>query len=187
MARGLAVRTRPGDRRRRRLDRASGRPAHPGRCSDALELPPDALDESYGVLAEFGNMSSPTVLFILDRMRHDVGKLPCVMLAFGPGLTIEGALLLLGKAQRIAPSEAYELSGFVATKQPYFIALSRYADRIVSNRSRNMTESRSIQLAKRRTRERATRWRQISHVRVTRSVQSCRCVIDKPATVIQPV
>ena len=35
-------------------------------------------------------MSSPTVLFILDRMRHALTKLPCVMLAFGPGLTIEG-------------------------------------------------------------------------------------------------
>ena len=80
------------------IDDVGGWIVHPGgphilaACSDALELPTDALVESYGVLAEFGNMSSPTVLFILDRMRHDVGKLPCVMLAFGPGLTIEGAL-----------------------------------------------------------------------------------------------
>lgn len=80
------------------LDEIRGWIVHPGgphilaACSDALELPPDALDESYEVLAEFGNMSSPTVLFILDRMRQALTKLPCVMLAFGPGLTIEAAL-----------------------------------------------------------------------------------------------
>ena len=71
---------------------------HPGgphilaACADALELPPHALDDSYAVLAEYGNMSSPTVLFILERMRQSAARLPCVMLAFGPGLTIEGAL-----------------------------------------------------------------------------------------------
>ena len=80
------------------IDEIQGWIIHPGgpqilaACVDALELEPDALDESYGVLAEYGNMSSPTVLFILDLMRHEMQKLPCVMLAFGPGLTIEGAL-----------------------------------------------------------------------------------------------
>jgi predicted naringenin-chalcone synthase len=71
---------------------------HPGgphilsACRDVLELGPAALEESHAVLAEYGNMSSPTVFFILDLLRHDPEKLPCVMLAFGPGLTIEGAL-----------------------------------------------------------------------------------------------
>ena len=80
------------------IDDIGGWIVHPGgpqilaACSEALELLPDALAESYAVLAEFGNMSSPTVLFILDRMRRAAGKLPCVMLAFGPGMTIEGAL-----------------------------------------------------------------------------------------------
>jgi len=80
------------------LDEIGGWAIHPGgphilaACSDSLELPPDALDDSYAVLAEYGNMSSPTVLFILERMRKSPDKLPCVMLAFGPGLTIEGAL-----------------------------------------------------------------------------------------------
>lgn len=48
------------------------------------------------VLRDHGNMSSPTVLFVLDELqraqspqRGDLG----VMLAFGPGLTMEGALL----------------------------------------------------------------------------------------------
>ena len=44
------------------------------------------------VLAEFGNMSSPTVLFILDRICRRGGASPCVILAFGPGLSIEAAL-----------------------------------------------------------------------------------------------
>jgi predicted naringenin-chalcone synthase len=72
---------------------------HPGgprilaACAECLGLSHGELDASRGVLAEFGNMSSPTVLFILERLRREAGGLPCVVLAFGPGLTIEGALL----------------------------------------------------------------------------------------------
>jgi predicted naringenin-chalcone synthase len=60
----------------------------------SLELPPSALNISRGILAEHGNMSSPTILFILDRLREQRAPLPCVMLAFGPGLVIEAALLV---------------------------------------------------------------------------------------------
>ncbi|TVQ59766.1 MAG: type III polyketide synthase [Phycisphaerales bacterium] len=72
---------------------------HPGgpRVLDAaarsLGLAPDSLAESHAVLAELGNMSSPTVLFVLDRIARQPGVETCVMLAFGPGLTIEGQLL----------------------------------------------------------------------------------------------
>jgi len=74
---------------------------HPGgpriltACAETLELRPDQIEPSQQVLAEYGNMSSPTVLFILDRLRQSMGEssLPCVVLAFGPGLTIEAALL----------------------------------------------------------------------------------------------
>lgn len=59
----------------------------------ALDLPPDALDASRQVLAAHGNMSSPTVLFILDRLMQAGARHPTVMLAFGPGLVVEGALL----------------------------------------------------------------------------------------------
>ena len=59
----------------------------------ALELPDDALAVSRDVLANHGNMSSPTVLFILDRMRAAGAPLPCVALAFGPGLTVEAVLM----------------------------------------------------------------------------------------------
>jgi predicted naringenin-chalcone synthase len=38
-------------------------------------------------------MSSATILFILDRLRLAESPLPCVALAFGPGLCVEAALL----------------------------------------------------------------------------------------------
>ncbi len=71
---------------------------HPGgprvleAVEEALALPPDALAESRNVLAEHGNMSSPTVLFVLDRLRRSGAPLPCVALGFGPGLAIEATL-----------------------------------------------------------------------------------------------
>ncbi len=71
---------------------------HPGgpKILDAVEatlkLPPRALDDSRAVLRDQGNMSSPTILFILDRLRRRRAPLPCVALAFGPGLAIEAAL-----------------------------------------------------------------------------------------------
>lgn len=73
---------------------------HPGgpRILDAVEqalgLPPEAIADSRAVLAECGNMSSPTVLFILDRLRRRSAALPCVALGFGPGLVIEAALFV---------------------------------------------------------------------------------------------
>lgn len=73
---------------------------HPGgpkilhAVQQALELDRDQLQASQHVLAQFGNMSSPTVLFILNELRRIGAKSPCVMLGFGPGLTIEAALLI---------------------------------------------------------------------------------------------
>jgi predicted naringenin-chalcone synthase len=72
---------------------------HPGgpKILDATEsglgLPSDALTESRGVLADFGNMSSPTVLFIIDRLRKRNAPRPWVLLGFGPGLMAEVALI----------------------------------------------------------------------------------------------
>ena len=71
---------------------------HPGgpkivaAVEESLELPPQALGVSREVLADFGNMSSPTVLFVLDRLRKENAPRPCVALGFGPGLVVEGAL-----------------------------------------------------------------------------------------------
>lgn len=71
---------------------------HPGgpRIVDAarrsLELPEGACHDSLDVLRDHGNMSSPTVLFVLDRLLQRV-RGPVVALAFGPGLCGEGLLL----------------------------------------------------------------------------------------------
>jgi predicted naringenin-chalcone synthase len=72
---------------------------HPGgpriltACADALGLDHSQLAPSQAILATYGNMSSPTVLFILERLRDEGMTPPCVMLAFGPGLTVEAALV----------------------------------------------------------------------------------------------
>jgi predicted naringenin-chalcone synthase len=71
---------------------------HPGgpRILSAVEAGLDlngmALGTSRAVLKEHGNMSSPTVLFILDRLRRARAARPCVALSFGPGLVAEAAL-----------------------------------------------------------------------------------------------
>jgi predicted naringenin-chalcone synthase len=44
------------------------------------------------VLQQHGNMSSPTVLFILDRLRQRQAPRPCVAMGFGPGLAGEATL-----------------------------------------------------------------------------------------------
>lgn len=73
---------------------------HPGgpriltACADSLQINRDHLKPSQEVLADLGNMSSPTILFILERLRRAPATLPCVALAFGPGLTIEAALFV---------------------------------------------------------------------------------------------
>jgi predicted naringenin-chalcone synthase len=63
---------------------------------DALGLPPTAAAPSRDVLAHHGNMSSPTVLFIVDHLRRAAAPNPLpptALLAFGPGLVAEAALL----------------------------------------------------------------------------------------------
>src|SRR5215475_2707508 len=62
--------------------------------ADRLELPPGALYESRNVLAEHGNCSSATVLMVLEEItRRSQPPRYVVALAFGPGLTLYGALL----------------------------------------------------------------------------------------------
>ena len=69
-----------------------GGPRIVGAVEEALGLPREATAESRQVLAECGNMSSPTLLFILDRLRRRPAPRPCVALGFGPGLNAEVAL-----------------------------------------------------------------------------------------------
>jgi predicted naringenin-chalcone synthase len=55
-----------------------------------LALRPDALRHSRDVLREFGNMSSATLMFVLDRiLRSPGGAGDGVAMAFGPGLSVE--------------------------------------------------------------------------------------------------
>ncbi|MBP3959887.1 type III polyketide synthase [Gemmata sp. G18] len=73
---------------------------HPGgpkivsAVEEALGLSAEALAPSRGVFAEYGNMSSPTVLFILRKLRMEGAPRPCVALGFGPGLVAEAALFV---------------------------------------------------------------------------------------------
>jgi len=59
----------------------------------ALDLNQGELNCEREVLRDFGNMSAPTVLFVLDRLLR--GGLPArtLMTAFGPGFTCAGLLL----------------------------------------------------------------------------------------------
>src|SRR3954453_8694109 len=60
---------------------------------EATGLDWPALEVSHQVLADHGNMSSPTILFVLVRLHRARAPRPCVALAFGPGLTVEATLL----------------------------------------------------------------------------------------------
>jgi predicted naringenin-chalcone synthase len=74
---------------------------HPGgkavldKVAAGLDLPADALAISRDILRRYGNMSSATILFVLDelsRQPRDRDETVCAM-AFGPGLTIELSVL----------------------------------------------------------------------------------------------
>ncbi len=62
----------------------------------SLQLSDEQVRHSTCVLRNYGNMSSPTVLFVLDEALRNGRPKPGdtgLMLAMGPGLAIEGALL----------------------------------------------------------------------------------------------
>ncbi len=59
----------------------------------ALALGPGALDLEHKVLREHGNMSAPTVLFVLDRLLKRGLPGRTMMTAFGPGFTCAGMVL----------------------------------------------------------------------------------------------
>ena len=78
---------------------------HPGgraildSVEEGLRLAPEKLAASRHVLSEYGNMSGPTVIFVLDEIRrrrdeqafgrHGLG----VLLGLGPGVTVETMVL----------------------------------------------------------------------------------------------
>ena len=76
--------------------------AHPGgprilhAIESALDLDEEALSITRRVLSGHGNCSSATILVILDAVHEALGSQPgqhVIALAFGPGLTVYGALL----------------------------------------------------------------------------------------------
>ncbi len=83
-----------------RLEQVASWAIHPGgprildAAAESLGLPSEATRPSREIFAAFGNMSSPTVLFILDHLRTHHAPRPCVALGFGPGLCAEAALFL---------------------------------------------------------------------------------------------
>ena len=72
---------------------------HPGgrtildAVENGMELPPEAMRFSRDILARFGNMSSATVMFVLQQVLDNAksGQQGCAM-SFGPGVTAETML-----------------------------------------------------------------------------------------------
>ncbi len=72
---------------------------HPGgvkvidAIESALDLPQGELNLEREVLHDLGNMSAPTVLFVLDRLLARGLPDRVMMTAFGPGFTCAGLML----------------------------------------------------------------------------------------------
>ncbi|HEX2141984.1 MAG TPA: 3-oxoacyl-[acyl-carrier-protein] synthase III C-terminal domain-containing protein [Candidatus Limnocylindria bacterium] len=106
IARGLPA-AMDGLRNRLGIDDISLWAVHPGGRSvlDAVEqslgLPPEALAASREVLRRYGNMSSPTVMFVLKALMRDAPVSRAgVAIAFGPGLTAE-TMVFHGAGRRV--------------------------------------------------------------------------------------
>ncbi len=69
-----------------------GGPRIVGQVAAGLGLSDAATAVSQQVLKECGNMSSATIVFILERLVAQRSPRPCIALAFGPGLVVEAAL-----------------------------------------------------------------------------------------------
>lgn len=86
---------------------------HPGgkaildKVEKGLGLPAGAIEVSRSVLRQFGNMSSATILFVLEeiaRRNRALRELAVCAVAFGPGLTIELAILQMQPSTCPAPA-----------------------------------------------------------------------------------
>lgn len=92
---------------------------HPGgkaildKIEAGLGLQPHQLQAARDVLRDYGNMSSATILFVLRRLLDDAASASAVTpqticaMAFGPGLTIETAVMETVPAR--LPSASHEL------------------------------------------------------------------------------
>lgn len=92
---------------------------HPGgraildKVQSALVLEPWQIQPSRDVLRNCGNMSSVTILFVLERILAEAGadSSAVAAMAFGPGLTIETALL------RVLPARSMVVDPTVQTER----------------------------------------------------------------------
>lgn len=85
---------------------------HPGgkaivdNIQNELRLRPEQVEASRSVLRNYGNMSSATILFVLKKLleTHDAaaGNERVFAIAFGPGLTVETAVLRLTTEEPVA-------------------------------------------------------------------------------------
>ena len=62
--------------------------------SESVRLDSERFQVSYDVLSEYGNMSSATVMFVIQKLCQTNAPRPWVAMAFGPGLTVEVALIV---------------------------------------------------------------------------------------------
>jgi predicted naringenin-chalcone synthase/2-polyprenyl-3-methyl-5-hydroxy-6-metoxy-1,4-benzoquinol methylase len=90
---------------------------HPGgraildKVASQLQLPVTALAASYEILARYGNMSAVTMAFVLAELSAINLKdpAPTFATAFGPGLTIEAAVLTMEKPRPRTSRIRYEV------------------------------------------------------------------------------
>ncbi len=93
---------------------------HPGgraildKAENALSLNPKQIAPSRETLRNFGNMSSATVLFVLEQIMYHFPHRdkPVVAMAFGPGLTVETGTFELLKPAETSESETTEHAAF---------------------------------------------------------------------------
>ncbi|MES2598199.1 MAG: type III polyketide synthase [Verrucomicrobiota bacterium] len=86
---------------------------HPGgraildKVQASLQLKPDALEASRTILRDYGNMSSATILFVLKEMLDsaETSQATLCAMAFGPGLTVETAVMERIGCSAMQPSE----------------------------------------------------------------------------------
>jgi predicted naringenin-chalcone synthase len=84
---------------------------HPGgraildKFESSMALRPSQIEASRAILRDFGNMSSATILFVLQRMLEQsaTSATSIAAMAFGPGLTVECGLLRVVPKREPAP------------------------------------------------------------------------------------
>jgi predicted naringenin-chalcone synthase len=101
-----------------------GGPAIVDRLAELFLLAPEHVAASLAVLRQYGNMSSPTILFVLDELRGQLRRaggdtVPGVAMAFGPGLVVEMAHVtymppLARLPSRAAAEQRLQINEYVA-------------------------------------------------------------------------